>query len=322
MPGLITHYICGDTVYRRLGGDIAAILSRHRGLYNVGCQGPDIFFYYITSVLNSSVRGIGERMHKGGANSFVRKAAEHGRSLAKADQEALFAYLSGFLGHYALDCAAHPYVYCRTGYVAGTSQSAIANLSRHIEFEAAIDALLLKQRSGKFPHEFRRKRIWHMVAAKRADAAPAADAVAWAVNETYGTKMSGKHWLAAMDNTVFIIKALQSKGGKRKKLLEGLERLVLRTPLISALIHPQSVSDCNEINYLNNKNGLWHNPWDENAVPRRESFAELMEMGAAEGVALIEALWQFMFGAGINGVEFADRVGDKSFGSGLLYHQP
>jgi len=306
-------------VLRRLEGVERGVLTSRRGLYNVGCQGPDVFFYYITSVLNSGVRGVGERMHKGGANAFVRRAAEYGRRLDADGRKALFAYLSGFLAHYALDCAAHPYVYCRTGYVAGAAQGTIANLSRHIAFETAIDTLLLKHKSGKFPHEFGRKRVWHMVAAKRADAAPAADAVAHAINATYDAELSGKHWLAALGSTAFITKALQSNGGKRKNLLEWVERRVIRTPLISALIHPQEVADYAETDYLNERKNAWHNPWDESKATRRESFGELMEAGAAEGAALIEVLWRFMFGAsGMTGAELAERVGDRSFGSGLV----
>ena len=45
MPAMYAHQRFGDLVYGELPAEIQRRIDPHRDLYNIGLQGPDIFFY-------------------------------------------------------------------------------------------------------------------------------------------------------------------------------------------------------------------------------------------------------------------------------------
>ena len=48
MPGFTTHYIFGMKAYNDLpNNQLKRIIAKYRWLYQLGLQGPDMFFYYI-----------------------------------------------------------------------------------------------------------------------------------------------------------------------------------------------------------------------------------------------------------------------------------
>ena len=48
MPGFTTHYILGMKAYNDLPNfQLKYIIAKHRWLYQLGLQGPDMFFYNI-----------------------------------------------------------------------------------------------------------------------------------------------------------------------------------------------------------------------------------------------------------------------------------
>ena len=48
MPGFTTHYLFGVKAYNDLPNNyLKHVISKYRWLYQIGLQGPDIFFIYI-----------------------------------------------------------------------------------------------------------------------------------------------------------------------------------------------------------------------------------------------------------------------------------
>lgn len=48
MPGFTTHYLFGVKAYNDLPNNyLKHVISKYRWLYQIGLQGPDIFFYNI-----------------------------------------------------------------------------------------------------------------------------------------------------------------------------------------------------------------------------------------------------------------------------------
>ena len=46
MPAFYTHYRFGCDVLKQLPEDIRSICTAHRGLFDIGLHGPDIYFFY------------------------------------------------------------------------------------------------------------------------------------------------------------------------------------------------------------------------------------------------------------------------------------
>ncbi len=149
MPTTYAHYRFGRSVYKQLPQSVQDVISSHGGLYNIGLHGPDLLFYYRVFQKNPVSR-TGFDMHARPGTEFFEKAAEgirqhsgrlrsrpgksgSGLSSASFMTSARYAYIFGFLCHFALDSCCHPYV----------EQMVRATGITHSEIEAELDRDLM-----------------------------------------------------------------------------------------------------------------------------------------------------------------------------------
>ena len=120
MPTTYAHYRFGRDVYKKLPPQLQAVIRSHGGLYNIGLHGPDLLFYYKAYIKNP-VNQTGFAMHSRPGTEFFRQAASvihtsrlHSRFSGKKPLSFIvsskYAYIFGFLCHFALDSRCHPYV--------------------------------------------------------------------------------------------------------------------------------------------------------------------------------------------------------------------
>ena len=310
MPGLITHYICGQRVLAALPPNVASSITEHHKLYNIGCQGPDIFFYYLPGVLRRELRGIGSKMHKQNVGNFMHAMAEGLVQLEGESRNAGFAYFAGYLTHYALDCAVHPYVYYRSGFMReGEKGRKLKYLANHLRFESAVDTLMFKMVVGKRPRD---EKLWKLVHVDRRTARDTANFIGKSINQAYGVEIGGKNVFSAMSHMAFVTRIMQSNRGMRKRVLGLGEKIFLRDMIGANLIHHQEIRD--GLDYLNEEKTLWRDPCDE-ATEHMESFTELFEMAADEAAELINCLWGYMHN-NVTLEDLIEKLGDRSLSSG------
>ena len=71
MPGFTTHYILGMKAFNDLPSNpLKHIISKYRWLYQLGLQGPDMFFYNIPILRHRDYRNVGSYMHEHHVNLF------------------------------------------------------------------------------------------------------------------------------------------------------------------------------------------------------------------------------------------------------------
>ena len=63
MPALITHYLFGEEVLPQVD-DVVGSSDTERDAFLIGCQGPDPFFFGVTTPRGSDVRALGREMHR------------------------------------------------------------------------------------------------------------------------------------------------------------------------------------------------------------------------------------------------------------------
>jgi len=301
---MITHLLCGQAVLREVKPDIAQIINKHRKLYNIGAQGPDVFFYRP----RGATAGLGLRMHGENVGKFLNGMSVGLEGLASEDREAAFAYFAGFLTHYALDCAAHPYVYYKTGFDSGGKLTGRYKIY-HTTFESAIDTLLLKHLQGCRPID---KKWWRSLAQERQSAQGAATLVTQAVNAAYDNKLEDRHVLLSMGRMALATRILRSRWGLWRGIVGFVENLISGDPVFAAMIHRQEIGD--DIDYLNYGKNEWKEPWDEDSS-RHDSFRELFNKAATDALKMINALWSYMQGEMSLG-RLQSLLGDRSFNSG------
>ena len=108
MPSTYAHYHFGDLAYLGLSDNLKATIIKYRDLFNIGVHGPDILFY-TEPYHKCPISKRGFDMHGELASDFFKsaKVAYQNRS---SNNEAMQAYLLGFLTHFCLDTTDHPYI--------------------------------------------------------------------------------------------------------------------------------------------------------------------------------------------------------------------
>ncbi len=104
MPACMAHYEFGQEIIKHL--DEAARLNAlaYKVEFDIGLQGPDIFFFY-KPYRRNAVADYGKVWHsRPGSDLFAP-------ILEKAREGAALSYLTGLICHYVLDKTCHPYIY-------------------------------------------------------------------------------------------------------------------------------------------------------------------------------------------------------------------
>lgn len=140
MPAFYAHSRFGARVAGRMKGELKEIIRKYYRQFEIGLQGPDLYFFY-RAYGSNPVSKYGIYLHGVPARPFF----EHGLNVVqKAGRESReYAYLLGFLCHFVLDSECHPYV----------SEMMEKTGVAHMEIEEEYEKLLLRM-DGKNPFTF------------------------------------------------------------------------------------------------------------------------------------------------------------------------
>lgn len=129
MPANYAHYRFGCQVLPTLPANVRRPIQRFRRLFDMGLQGPDLFFYH-NIFAEDSLKKLAQKLHGMSGREFFTMVC---RRLRLEPTEAGQAYLYGLLAHYCLDSICHPLIQevAREGKIG------------HIELETEFDRYLL-----------------------------------------------------------------------------------------------------------------------------------------------------------------------------------
>ena len=98
MPGFTTHYIFGMKAYNDMPfTPLKHTIAKYRWLYQLGLQGPDMFFYNIPILRHRDYRNVGSYMHEHKVNAFFECCLRRiGTIRSRQQQEEAISYLAGF----------------------------------------------------------------------------------------------------------------------------------------------------------------------------------------------------------------------------------
>ena len=132
MPSTYAHYRFGQDVLKVLPTKYRNSLSQEEDLFNIGLHGPDLLYYY-KPFSHHPLHAEGNRMHHLTGREFFTEASDI--FLSHRSPIADYAYLCGYLCHYALDRACHGYI---------NNLAANGQVS-HEEIESEFDRTLLEE---------------------------------------------------------------------------------------------------------------------------------------------------------------------------------
>ncbi len=276
MPGFTTHYIFGMKAYNDMPfTPLKHTIAKYRWLYQLGLQGPDMFFYNIPILRHRDYRNVGSYMHEHKVNAFFECCLRHiGAIRSRQQQDEATAYLAGFMNHYIADSICHPYVYGRIGYQVDNPTSMHHGMHAHLENE--LDAILLWKYKKKKPSEFNQTAT---ICLNGQEIQFISHFLASCINETYYPITYRNNFQvtpAMVHRSIWALRfgcrTLSDKTGKKKFGIAQVESIFVNHPVASAKMVTDSVSDYRSSCNLNHD--AWKNPWD----PSRVSTASFVDL--------------------------------------------
>ena len=140
MPANYAHYRFGCQLLPTLPANVRRPIQRFRRLFDMGLQGPDLFFYH-NILTDDSLKKLAQKLHDMTGREFFTAVC---RRLRTEPTEAGQAYLYGLLAHYCLDSICHPAI----GEMTADGQIG------HIELETEFDRYLLSLDGIAAPETF------------------------------------------------------------------------------------------------------------------------------------------------------------------------
>ena len=276
MPGFTTHYILGMKAYNDLpNNQLKYIIAKYRWLYQLGLQGPDMFFYNIPILRHQDYRNVGSYMHEHHIRDFFECYLRRLSQISSRQQrEEGLAYFCGYLGHYIGDSICHPYVYGRIGYDVKNPSNHTHGL--HAALENDIDALLLMKYKKKKPSQFNQAAT---ICLNGMETQFISRFLSECINEVYYPITYSNNFQVTprmMHRSIlamrFGCRTLADPSGKKRSRIAFVENLFLRNPIASTKLVTDEVSDPRKC--LNLDHEIWCNPWDRR-LASKASFPDL-----------------------------------------------
>ena len=276
MPGFTTHYIFGMKAYNDMPfTPLKHTIAKYRWLYQLGLQGPDMFFYNIPILRHRDYRNVGSYMHEHKVNAFFECCLRRiGTIRSRQQLEEAISYLAGFINQYIADSICHPYVYGRIGYPVDAPTSMHHGMHAHLENE--LDAILLWKYKKKKPSEFNQTAT---ICLNGQEIQFISHFLASCINETYYPITYRNNFQvtpAMVHRSIWAVRigcrTLSDKNGKKKFGIAQVESIFVNHPVASAKMVTDSVTDYRSSCNLNHE--AWSNPWD----PTRVSTASFVDL--------------------------------------------
>jgi len=271
MPGFVTHYYFGQMTARQLTDKHSRHLIRdHREAFNLGLEGPDVFFYHIPCHFIGE-RNIGNVMHDTSVMMFFENLFNARNGLDDAmDRKIADAYILGFIGHYTLDTNCHPYIFYRSNHLkAKATKGGTFDFGNHVTLETDIDHTILRHYMHKSPTEFDYR---DAVFVDGHELTVISELLESAIANTYGENISAYRIASAIGSFTRLNRAMRDPYGIKKTGVRIAEDLIFGHSIISAMIPNDNIVKFKDP--CNLKHRKWHNPWN----PADESSKSVMDI--------------------------------------------
>lgn len=309
MPDIIAHCWYGDLISTRLFNDrLRNIIKKHRGVFMLGCQGPDIFIAYHCLPLQGKrnikkVRGCAELLHDEKINESFKSLMDN----VSIDDETMVAYVVGYYCHWALDKTVHPYVFYETGSINEKAGN------KHALFEMQIDKQLIADNKLDTSYYCPKK----LIKVKENEKKAIAKLIRTVLDRCYGAGISENLIVDSINDFINVYKLLWDPDYKKHGFIGKLDSLMGLNGLATSMMLPEKYDD--RMDAMNFGKRKWRNPADEE-ITSDDSFYELGVKATATGVEIVELFGSFLEGK-MDCQVLLNYINDESFYTGLDYRK-
>lgn len=290
MPACLTHNQFATDVLSRLEEP-----GLDRCAFAWGAQGPDFLFChrYFKTMRDKSLKTLqeyGSALHKSPPSGTLGAM----RDFVKSHKDPIYrSYVLGFLCHYSLDSTAHPFVNARAAEMAGARENETQG-TMHGEIEAALDAIVLRWKTGRLPSEVKLKDCFPKNEGVQRMIARLYREVLFAV---YNAEVSEEALYQATKDAHLLFAACNDRTGLKRSLFNVIEKG--RPHYITSHLVP--ITEDPEEDFANTAHAEWKHQGEAHA----EDFFELYDKALELAVKLC---------GGFDSIDFVEATGERPFG--------
>lgn len=264
MPAFATHEIFGEEALAETGGKLADIVEKHKEVFRLGCQGPDLFFFNPFMKRVHRKVNLGSRLHTSEVNRFFEVYMEELLALSnKQGLEIGISYFLGFLSHYTLDTQMHPYVFARSGYRTEKPDAARRAFPAHQRLEAVIDQKMLMAKKGIMPSGYYPEKRIHVT---EAELCVVARLMSRTLQRIYHLMIFDENIKASYRCMRGVIRQVYDHTGRKRQQIRSFEAKVLGWPVIANMAVADQMPDPRDA--MNDRGRKWTSPWDTEETSR------------------------------------------------------
>jgi|GEM_PF-206929 len=280
MPSVITHYLLAEKVKEQLQ------VRLYDEAFYCGAQGPDMLLLHrkLPWLLGANLNQAGSELHKADPAETFGFLSEYFR---KNNNDIIKSYIIGFVCHYALDCAVHPYIYAMEELYAKTAEEQTPGMTQtsiHHQIETMLDVIALRGVTGKEPTKFRLTKAFTSDSQVRS-----------AVVRLYEFILTKQlsiqnHRLPRMidqsyKDTRRVFSVLNNTWLMKRWIVTGAEKLFKIPKRYSSLMRP--ILEDDDFDYSNEAGRPWQNPFT--GEESTQGFLQLFDEAVQRAVILVNA---------------------------------
>lgn len=276
MADFVSHDLLGEQALPLFPTAAQRAAALHPAAFRWGLQGPDPLFFHKVYA-GSPLHRLGNRLHSEKTDELFTLFAQAVHRLTGRAHDIAEAYFYGFLCHYALDSAIHPYVYFQQ-YTCLQSMPDEHPSAIHCRIETDIDSALYTHCKGGCVTDADPTRPYHLT---EEETAVLAVLLHHLICRLFGQDVPTRELRPAFGEMLACQKLFYQGSRPLTAGARSLEQLIGHGPLVTSHFKGETPQwDC-----LNLEHKPWHNLWKP-AETRTDSVLDLFESAKLRAATL------------------------------------
>jgi len=293
MPDIWTHILLGQDVLNALDDHRwKTVFETRIKLFNLGCQGPDMFLYndFWPWIKNKRAVKLGDKMHIEKTGDFFIEGLSYlkKRVTSKEDYKKLFTYLAGFICHFSLDKNAHPYIHYYSGIYDKKKKETYKYKGNHKRLELMIDTILLKEKRNITTHKYP---VYNEIDIGNALPKVIIDSYKNAISKLYKLDDNYDFINDSYRDTKRALKVIHDPYGIKKSLLIFADIITKGDLVYSSVIYPRVIDENRD--YLNRNHNVWNHPCNKTEV-YSDSFDDIFNRSVEQAIEMIKGAIEYL----------------------------
>jgi hypothetical protein len=307
MPNVITHGLLAKETLKRLPVSVVKdAIAMYPQAYLFGSNGPDFLFYYnvwpwLNQKENHRVGEFGEMMHRSKINEFTDAMVKKTIELSGQAKAIFTSFLAGYLTHWSLDTIAHPFVFYRSGKIAGKTKY------WHFRFESMLDSLMVKEVFKEDLAKYPTKNFMKLSGIEK-------QVIASGVSETftsvYKEEMKVNEAIKCMNHAYGVLHVLFDP---HTRWFHWVQKFEKKKNIFWKFSSHMVIGELDQtFDVLNKNHAIWRNPTDPQSE-HTESFIQLFDLAIERAYSAIGRLDEML---NKKAASMADVMQDRQFNTG------